>query len=175
MSIGSLRPTFELQLPISCDSADKYIRDLLSQPEWCDNSFAFDRYAELHVPAQELRIWSPHLSLHLTPLEEGTHVFARFAPRQNVWTFVWVVYLALTFTAFFAAIFGYSLWLIQQPFWWTMLIAMVSLAGIGILHLVSRVGQGLSSDQMHWLHGRSDRLFQVVLDRARASESERTD
>jgi hypothetical protein len=162
MSIAAMRPTFEMQLEVPCHEVDHRIREVLGRPEWSQHNLAFENYSELHIPQSELRYWSPHLSLLLSERDGGTHVFARFAPRQEVWTLVWVIYLALAFTAFFAAIFAYSQWILRQSSW-VGAIPVLACVGIALLHIASRVGQTLSSDQMHALRERCDLLMSLVL------------
>lgn len=165
MSIATLRPTFELHFPVQCSELDRRLRNQLATDEWRTTSLAFDRYAELHVPKSQIRYWSPHLSLHLIEEEDGTRVLARFAPRQEVWTLIWIIYLALTFTAFFAAIFAFSVWMIGQNSW-LLIVPPLAILGIACIHVVSRIGQGWSSDQMLALRNDCSKLFDQVISAA---------
>ena len=162
MSLPLLRPTFELHVPIACHVVDQRVQSILKEEGWQATSLAFDRYAELNVPVEEVRYWSPHLSLLLDDDGSGgTRVYARFAPRQDVWTFVWVVYMALTFIAFFAIIYVYAVSLLKQSTWMSV-VPILAILGIAALHTASRVGQRWSNDQMLKLRSDCDRLFEQV-------------
>ncbi len=151
MSISDLTPAFDMHLPLPVSTVDQKIREILSREPWSQNCLAFERFAELHVPKTELRYWTPHLSLTLDDDgANGTRIHARFEPRQEVWTFVWVVYLALGFTAFFAMIYVYAVSLLKQSTWMSA-VPILALTGIAALHFASRTGQRWSSDQMQKL------------------------
>ena len=165
MSIATLRPTFEIEIPLSFDALNRGIQQELACDPWKATSLAFDGYSELHIPKEQVRYWSPHLSLQLEPTPQGTLVTGRFAPRQEVWTLVWVVYLLLTFVAFFSLIYSYAVWLMKQQTW-MLLVPPTAVLGIFALHVVSRIGQQWSTDQMHTLRDDFDRLMQRVIERA---------
>lgn len=147
MTFFSMRPTFEVQVPHPKVELVRLVQAELRQPPWNSTSLVFDDYAELHIPPSERRYWSPHLSLSFDGDESYTRVHGRFAPRQEVWTLVWIIYLALAFTAFFALIFAYAQWTLGQSTWVGM-VAGAAIAGIGILYVISYIGQQLSSDHM---------------------------
>jgi len=109
-----MRPTFELQLPFPKVNVVQRVGIELKAPPWNSTSLVFDDYVELHIAPSELRYWSPHLTITFDGDEEKTFIRGRFAPRQEVWTLVWIVYLALAFTGFFAAVFAYSLWILDR-------------------------------------------------------------
>jgi len=162
MAFAALRPTFELHMPIACDEVDRRMQQVLKEEYWRHTSLSFERYAELHVPKSEVRYWSPHLSLVLDEDGHGgTRVFGRFAPRQEVWTFVWVLYLALLFIAFFAMIYVYAVSILKQSTWMSV-VPILAIAGIASLHFTSRIGQQWSSDQIHKLRTDCDFLFDQV-------------
>jgi hypothetical protein len=162
-----LRPTFELNLPMPVEQANRALREILSQDHWKVTSAVFDRYAELHIPKQEQRFWSPHLSLYLEADDNeavpSTRIFGRFAPRQEVWTLVWVAYLALAFSAFFSIVYVYAVSLLKQSTWMSV-VPIASLIGIAWIHLASRMGQSWSTDQMHRLRSQCDQLIKQIND-----------
>ncbi len=162
MTVAKMRPTFELRLPLAFDETVKQVGEVLEHPEWKGTSLFFGNYAELHIPKSELRYWSPHLSLYFDGNQEETHVLGRFAPRQEVWTFVCVVYLALAFTAFFSLMYTYSLWLLGE-FTWFGIVPPLAIGGIGLLYIASRIGQNWSSDQIITLKTDCNRLFEKIL------------
>jgi hypothetical protein len=164
LPLTALRPTFEIHLPLDRDEVDRRIRLILKQDLWKPISSSFERYTELHVPKDEVRYWSPNLSLLVDhDSGSGTRIYARFAPRQDVWTFVWVIYMALTFTAFFAMIYVYAVSLMKQSTWMSV-VPILAIIGIAMLHIASRIGQQLSSDQMVTLRDNCDRLLDQVRD-----------
>lgn len=167
MSIADLTPAFDMHLPMPVSTVDQKIREILSSEPWNRTSLAFERFAELHAPKSELRYWTPHLSLTLDDDgANGTRIHARFEPRQEVWTFVWVVYLALGFTAFFSMIYVYAVSLLKQSTWMSA-VPILALTGIAALHIASRIGQRWSSDQMQKLRLECEHL----MDKIRESDS----
>lgn len=195
MSLISMRPTFRLQLAGDLKSVQQRLQEILKHPTWKDRGQIFGDYAEFHVAENEQRYWSPHLAIHLEPLDhqqqiqyrhtdgaqlaeaEGddlaakdsrvvdssssaqrTMLVGRFAPRQNVWMLVWIVYLAMAFIVFFALVYAYvQYWMNATP--WAISVGMAGIACILGLHLVSMIGQSWSSDQMHELRARLDDLL----------------
>jgi hypothetical protein len=175
LPLAALTPTFEIHLPLDRDEVDRRIRLILNQACWKPISSSFERYTELHVPKEEIRYWSPNLSLLVDhDSGSGTRIFARFAPRQDVWTFVWVIYMALAFTAFFAMVYVYAVSLMKQSTWMSV-VPIVSIMGIAGLHLASRIGQKLSSDQMIKLRADCDRLLDQVRDMSSDKNSDKNE
>lgn len=171
MSFFSMRPTFEMQLPYPKEELVRLVQEELRKSPWNSTSLVFEDYAELHIPPAELRYWSPHLSLSFDGDETHTRVFGRFAPRQEVWTLIWIVYLALTFTAFFALIFAYAYWTLGQSAW-VGIIAPLAIAGIAALYLISYIGQQLSSDHMLTLRTNWDNVLEKANCRGSWKESD---
>jgi hypothetical protein len=157
-----MRPTFELELPYPKSEFVRLVQAELKKPQWHSTSLVFDDYAELHIPPSERRYWSPHLSLSFDGDDHQTQVLGRFAPRQEVWTLVWIIYLVLAFTAFFALIFAYAQWTLGQSMW-VILIAPLALAGIGTLYVISYVGQQLSSDHMESLRSDWSKIIEQAI------------
>jgi len=159
MHFTPMRPTFEMQLPYSKEEVMRRIGVELKKPNNSNRFQLFDQYAELHIPEAEIRVWSPLLSLSFERDGTQTRVHGRFSPRQDVWTLVWVIYLALAFSAFFAFVFECSFWMMGQSSWFG-LAAMLALVGIGALYLISQIGQLWSADQMIALNSDWQRLIE---------------
>lgn len=196
MSLMAMRPTFRVQLPAELNVVQSRLHEVLKQPNWKDRGQIFGDYAEFHIAESEQRYWSPHLAIHLEPVNHeqqiqyrhtdgaelantagtnpsgrdgssravamdsasGTLVVGRFAPRQNVWMLVWIVYLAMAFVLFFALVYAsVQLWMNSTP--WALSIGLAAIACILGLHLVSKIGQGWSNDQMLELRQRLDELL----------------
>ncbi len=159
MAILSLRPTFTTVIRLPQELVVKKLSDELSRPERSATSLVFDRYFELHVPESEIRYWSPHLSLTLDGDTHHTVVVGRFAPRQNVWTLVWILYLAFAFTSFFSLIYAYSHWILRSTTWVSLLIPL-SAIGMVTLYAISQIGQAWSSDQMSALRANWEEIVE---------------
>ncbi len=157
-SPARLRPTFTVPLKLERGEAIERIREGLAASVPANRWLGKGRWAELHVPGDEQRIWSPHLSVRLDDLDahhrsagqpEGTRsvLFARFAPRPEVWTGFIFLYAVVAFLALLGGIFGYVQWASGESPWglWAVWLGVPLLVA---LHLGSRVGQQWSQDQM---------------------------
>lgn len=110
---------------------------------------------DFRVPAANRRLWSPHLSVQLSPIDEEVEIFGRYSPRPEVWTFVMLLYFAATFVAIGGAIYGcVQIMLNAVP--WAMVAMPLGAAVIFGLHVASVAGQRLSADQMESLRDRFD-------------------
>ncbi len=144
------RPTFELAVTASRAEAIERLKLESSKVRDRERFAMYGEYGELHLPAGEHRLWSPHLSFYLLERDGHCYLFGRFAPRPDVWTTVWIVYLAMIFAAFFGTIIAYTQWSVGTNAWgiW---IVLASLAVIAGLYGTATVGQQWSSDQMQQL------------------------
>jgi hypothetical protein len=109
------------------------------------------RHAELFVPEDQQRVWSPWLSVTAEEASSGgARVRGRFAPHPHVWTLYMFLSFALGFALLVGITWGYAQWAMGQTPW-----ALVSLPlGIvlgGALYLVSLTGQRLGHDQIEHL------------------------
>ncbi len=157
-SLWKLRPTF--QFPIR-DDRQTAIEKLRSEFERDNRSKLFlmhGEYGELHLPSAEHRLWSPHLSFYISEVAQGTVINGRFAPRMEVWTFVWILYLVMSFCAFYGLALAYSqIMLSESP--WGFLVAAFSLLSIFVLYVIAHVGQHWSADQMASLRSQLDEVL----------------
>jgi hypothetical protein len=159
----SMRPTFQVVLPVAKQELQQRIKERLVTETWDWESYVFDGYFEMHIPTKELRYWSPHLSISMDDLKGETRIHGRFAPRQQVWTLVWVLYLAFVFTALFSLLFALSSMHAKDSEWrWIWVLCPASIAGIILLYLVSFIGQSWSSDQIQSLQSQWDRLIDLA-------------
>jgi len=115
----------------------------------------------LRVAPDEQRLWSPHLTAQLYPVEAGSELVARFTPRPEVWTLLMMVYFGCAFVATCGAVYGCVQWLLRATPWALSLVP-IGLAAIAALHVVSLIGQSLSGSQMHDLRAR----LEQIVDRA---------
>ncbi len=154
-----LRPTFSIELePSRQDVIDKLTaacEQLRQKQSFC----MFGEYGELHVPVEQHRLWSPHLSFYVSTRGDASLIRGRFAPRLEVWTFVWIVYLAMSFSVFYGLALAYSQWMLGETAWgWW--IAAGGLLVIVSLYLCASIGQQWSSDQMTDLRRRLEGVLQ---------------
>jgi hypothetical protein len=150
-----LRPTFEIPLMIDRAEAMKRIQSHYDRLGPTNAMFLHGEYGEFHLPSASHRLWSPHLSFYVHQQENRGWIHGRFAPRLEVWTFVWVVYLAMAFSAFFGLALAYSQWSLGGNAWggWIALLAAIV---IMTLYAIAQIGQQLSSDQMDTLRSQLD-------------------
>lgn len=157
-----LRPTFEIPVEASRDHAITKLAQLCQNINQPSLFFVHGEYGELHLPKAEHRLWSPHLSFYVandsSDIETGTHIKGRFAPRLDMWTLIWVLYLAMAFTSFFSFALAYSQWAIGESTWWHWVGIVALLAILGI-YVVAQIGQQLSADQMRWLRQRLEEIL----------------
>lgn len=153
-----LRPVFQIALDVSRDEAIERLASEYQQRAQPKLFLVHGEYGELNLPVAEHRLWSPHLSFYVTQEQDRVLLRGRFAPRIDIWTFVWVLYLAMAFTAFFSLTMEISLRAIGESGWWHWL-AIAALLAIVLIYTVAHVGQQWSADQMHQLR---DQLHQIL-------------
>ena len=154
----TLRPTFEIQLVDSRQDALEKIDRAYKQLEDKQFLLVFGEYGELHLPPSEHRVWSPQLSFSVYQKGDHSCIHARFAPRLEIWMFVWICYMTLAFSAFFGFILGFSQFMIGIGAWGNW-IGMAALLLWGTLVAVAHIGQQLSADQMHALQLQLDEFL----------------
>lgn len=149
MSTVRLRPTFRLSIALERDEAVERIRGRLAEDErFAGRWRGKGRWADIHVPHAERRLWSPHLSLRLD--DDGADrctLVGRFAPHPEVWTFFMFLYVAAWFGAVFGGVLGYVQWVSNEGAWgfW---IGLGSVVAVMLIHVAGSVGQRLGHDQM---------------------------
>jgi hypothetical protein len=154
-----LRPTFQITLTDCRGEAMEKVRVLHKKNGPAHGLLMFGEYGELHLPDDELRFWSPHLSFYFSQEADRCLIRGRFAPRLDLWTLIWIAYLFMAFSAFFGLILAVCQWSLGgSP--WGLWVSLAGLACIGLIYWIANTGQRLSSDQMRQLR---DRL-NLVLD-----------
>jgi hypothetical protein len=174
------RPTFQIELKESRQTAVEKLQSHYRTQEKKGDYLLFGEYGELHIPPSRHRLWTPHLSFCITDKLAGGEpasglIHCRYAPRIEVWTFVWIVYLAMAFTAFFGLILVCSQWQLGE-FPWGWALTFPPLLVILGLYLVAHLGQQLSEDQMIELRDRLNRTLldaQIKFDSAECEEEGR--
>ncbi len=72
---------------------------------------------------------------------------------------MWVIYLAMSFTAFFGLALAYSQWMLGES-GWGLWVATLAVLAIAALYVIANVGQQWSSDQMSSLRVRLEEILQ---------------
>lgn len=171
-----LRPTFQWVLPERRTVVLQRLQEEFSKQPKSDLFLMYGEYGELHLPSSEHRLWSPHLSFSVVEIRDGIEshgdsaesldevntqcvLLGRYAPRLEIWTAVWIVYLVCCFTVFFGAIITYVQWQLGESLWglWVTLGALLIWGG---LYGVAYTGQQWSSDQMHQLGRELESILQ---------------
>lgn len=169
-----LRPTFQWVLREKRSVVLERLQAEFSRQANKDLFLMYGEYGELHLPPDEHRLWSPHLSFSIvgetigvispsgllsSPEIENENMsvertqcvlHGRFAPRPEIWTAVWIVYLLCCFTVFFGVIIAYVQWQLGESLWGIGLTAGAAITW-GALYGVAYMGQQWSSDQMQKL------------------------
>ena len=159
MSLLQLRPTFEVPVAEARLEAIAKLEAEFAKTKAQPDFLMHGEYGELHLAAVDHRLWSPHLSFYVGERDGRALIHGRFAPRMEVWTFVWIIYLAMSFTSFFGFALAYSQWMLGEA-GWGLWVAVAALLSIATLYLVANIGQQWSSDQMAVLRGRLDGILQ---------------
>ncbi len=167
-----MQPTFRIHITNTFEETLSQLRAAMSCPDLGKDADMAGSCLDFRVPSSERRLWSPHLSVQLSPTDESLYkgqdngrveLFGRFSPRPEIWTFVMVVYFAATFLAFCGAIYGCAQMMLGSLPWafFAIPVGVVTILG---LHLLSVVGQSFSADQMIQLRERLDRVMEEAFE-----------
>jgi hypothetical protein len=141
-----IRPTFEIEVGADADAVMERVRDNLARCPRC-TGVSVGHHAELFVPVQERRVWSPWLSVSAVERDGATVLKGRFAPHPSVWT----LYMFLAFGLGFALLVGlswaYAQWVLERPPWALLSLPAALILGAG-LYAASVLGQSLGAEQM---------------------------
>jgi len=154
-----LRPTFTLRLDLPREEAIQRLRSQLATSRSRDCWRGKGRWCEIHLPQEEQKVWTPHLSLRLDHEGEGSSIFGRFAPKPEIWTFFMFLYVLVLFIILFGATFGYVQWASNEPAWglWAV---WIGIPVLGLIHLAAYLGQRLGKAQMEELKSRLDEVVE---------------
>ena len=155
-----LRPRFSLELPVSASEAVSRLRAGLDTPELREITRTAGSCADFLVDESDRRIWSPRLSVRIEEAPDGSILQGRYSPRPDVWTGFMFVYFLVVFLIVFGATLGWVQHASDERAWgyWAVPAGLIV---IGVIHLLSYLGQRRAADQMRELRGRLD----SVLDR----------
>ncbi|HSM06389.1 MAG TPA: hypothetical protein VK858_17335 [Longimicrobiales bacterium] len=156
-----LRPSRRIHLSVSREEAIAAVRAAVDSAACRETASGTGRWCEIHLPEEEQRIWTPHLSIRADHEPEGSSLFTRFAPRTEVWTFFVFLYASIAFLTVFGGILGYVQAVSGEPAWgfWALWLGIPALLA---LHLVSYVGQRLAREQSAALQRRLDAILATL-------------
>ncbi len=142
------RPRFELFRPEAPEVLLTRVKRALAADRSVCGLVLPPRRIELRVPDADRRLWSPQLTVDVTPTDEGSRIWARFGPDPHVWTFYIALHAISVFGAFVCLAFGISQWVAGgSP--WVLYLTPLSVVLSGLVHGAAYVGQGLGSQQMY--------------------------
>lgn len=153
MAASTFRPSLRIPLSLTREEGIEAVRSRVAAVVPANNWIGKGRWCEIHLPSEEQRIWSPHVSLRLDHEDDGScSIFARFAPRPEVWTLFVFGYGAVAFLVLLGAVFGYVQWASDEAAWglWAVWVGTPTLL---LFHLASWTGQRLSAGQIETLRG----------------------
>ncbi len=159
MTLFQLRPTFEIPLSENRLEAIAKLETEFARSKKGDHFLMHGEYGELHLPAVEHRLWSPHLSFYVSGRNEQCLIHGTICATSRCLDVCGVIYLAMSFAAFFGFALAYSQWMLGES-GWGLWVAAVALLAIMVLYVVANVGQQLSADQMSALRSRLDIILQ---------------
>ena len=154
---STVRPRFEIKIGCDPDSLMEGLRDRLPNCPNC-TGVSVGRHAELFVPENERRIWSPWLSVTADEGADGAVLRGRFAPHPNVWTFYLFLAFGLGFALLVGTAWGYAQWATETTPWALLVVPLVMVLGV-TLYLASQIGQRLGSEQMTQLRAALEELI----------------
>jgi hypothetical protein len=161
MNIFRLQPAFTIDVALDQTAAIERLKSAIATDELRGFAESAGTVFEFKIDRPDRRFWSPHLSAQFSATETGSQLFARFSPRPEIWTMFIAIYFVVTILMLLAMIVGYVQWSLGYSPWSLAAIPIGTLM-IVMLHLISMIGQGLSTDQMTLLRGRFDRAVQMA-------------
>lgn len=171
----TLQPTFSQDVRLSRDVLARRMQLAAEQVDFRQSLRVAGHCLEFMVDSGDQRFWSPHLSVQIqsepNTQEAGTErrdhceVFGRFSPRPEIWTMFMAIYGVILCSVLIAGIYGAVQWTLDsRP--WALIFVPIGLLSVAAMHVLSKVGQKLSSDQMQVLHSRLDNLLKMATEPA---------
>jgi hypothetical protein len=153
-----VRPVLQIELSGDPDEVMERLRSRLPDCPHC-TGISVGRHAELFVPEEERRVWSPWLSVTARAASQGgAQVKGRFSPHAHVWTLYMFLAFGIGFAALVGATWGYAQWAMETAPWAWLSLPICALLGLG-LYLVSITGQRLGSHQIEHLEHALEQLI----------------
>ncbi len=146
MTSPRIRPAFAIDVDLDPATVMDRLRRRLPHSARC-TGMSVGRHAELFVPEEKRRVWSPWLSVTAYERDRGAVVRGRFSPHPSIWTLYLFLAFAMAFALLVGLTWGYAQWATgAAP--WALATAPLVLVAAGALYAVSLVGQRLSISQM---------------------------
>ena len=113
---------------------------------------AVRNFVVLYMPEAERHTWSPELTLHIDPAEEGGSLIrGLYAPNSSIGTMFMFFYIGIATFAFFAGIWGFARMALGMSY--GMLWSLPGFALLALLvYLAAQAGQKLGAEQTYRLH-----------------------
>lgn len=88
------------------------------------------RHLNLHIAEDQRHLWSPWISIEVTPADGGSHLRGYFGPHPSLWGIFTAVYATQFFLFIAASMYGGVSWWLDMPATglWIALALLVSLA-----------------------------------------------
>ena len=153
-----VRPRIHLRISAQPDGLMERLRGRL---EHCPRCFAVSvgRHAEISVPPNDRRLWSPHLSVTAEDdTSGGTLLRGRFGPHPHLWTFYMFLTFGLGFALLVGLSWGYAQWAMDVTPWALLSVPVAAVLG-GLLYLAGLIGQRLGREQMRSLRAVLEELI----------------
>lgn len=157
MTTAPVRPTFEIEVELDPDTVMERLRERLPRCPRC-TGMSVGRHAEMFVPEEERRVWSPWLSVTAHTTDRGSFVRGRFSPHPSIWTLYLFLAFGMAFVLLVGLAWGYAQWATETTPWALACVPLVLVAAAG-LYAISLVGQRMSASQMIALRAALDELI----------------
>ncbi len=141
-----VRPSFDIEVDLDPTLLMQRLRRRLPQCTGCVG-ISVGPHAELFVPENERRVWSPWLSVTVREGGRGAVVRGRFAPHPNIWTLYLFLAFGLGFALLVGLTWGYAQWAMETTPW-ALVSAPLGALAMGALYGISLIGQRLGASQM---------------------------
>lgn len=149
MTTPRIRPTFTIDVDLDPATVMDRLRLRLPHSRRCAG-MSVGRHAELFVPEEIRRVWSPWLSVTAFEGDQGTVVRGRFSPHPSIWTLYLFLAFGMAFAFLVGLVWGYAQWATEtEP--WALAVVPLVLVAAGALYGISLIGQRLSVSQMEEL------------------------
>lgn len=145
-----IRPRFKEVIATSVSEVKQQINSgLQNQKSICVGKIV-DNHVILKIPASQQHYWSPQLTLELEAQNDQTLIRGLYGPKPGVWTMFVFFYSSIGFLTLLGLIFGLSQMMLKMNAYglWSIPVGGGIMLG---LFIISKIGQGLSNDQMHQL------------------------
>lgn len=162
MEAPELRPHFEIFVSASAVATIEQIRSGIGQAGGAVHGWATAPYAELRLPNERGRFWSPRLSIYVEDTAAGAHLRCRLGPKPDVWTLYVALYAALIIDGLVFCGLAFSKWKLGESHRLALWGAVAPGMGVLALYVSAFVGQRLARDDMRALHDALWRMLEAT-------------